>query len=187
MTATCNSMEPATDEAGTQDWEGVYQDNLPRVRRICARYLRDDAMDAEDVAQDVLLKLCRNWNRFRGMSLRSTWVHSVAMNECLDWLRKQKRKRRNEQAYGEFLASLPLPGPAEPEPEVRFSGLFARMSAPLKRIALMYCRDGMTQEQIAANLGVTRGAVAKRFLVFRKQLEARDDLEERNRYVAREA
>lgn len=47
--------------------------------------------DADDVIQNVFLKVWNKLDEFRGDSKVSTWLHRVAVNESLDHLRRQKK------------------------------------------------------------------------------------------------
>ncbi len=63
------------------------------VYSVCVSMLCN-AQDAEDVAQDVFITFYQNINDFRGDSSPKTWIHRVAINKCLDELRKRKRQKR---------------------------------------------------------------------------------------------
>jgi RNA polymerase sigma-70 factor, ECF subfamily len=56
--------------------------------------LRNEA-DAEDVAQETVIKVYRNLNMFRGDSQFRTWVLSIARNEGLGRLRKSESRRED--------------------------------------------------------------------------------------------
>ncbi len=45
--------------------------------------------DADDVMQETLLKIHRNWDRFRGDSRLFTWFYRIARNESLQFLRRK--------------------------------------------------------------------------------------------------
>jgi RNA polymerase sigma factor (sigma-70 family) len=48
--------------------------------------------DADDVVQEVFLKIWHNIHKFKGESGLFTWIYSIATNECLQFLRKRRRK-----------------------------------------------------------------------------------------------
>ncbi len=50
--------------------------------------------DAEDVAQEVFIEVYKTIARFRNESELSTWIYRISINKSLDFLRKQKRKKR---------------------------------------------------------------------------------------------
>ena len=62
------------------------------VMRTCYRIL-GNREDAEDVAQEVFLKMYQKAKTFRGESQISTWLYRVAVNLSLNLLRKRKRVR----------------------------------------------------------------------------------------------
>jgi RNA polymerase sigma-70 factor (ECF subfamily) len=63
---------------------------LPRVLRQAWRMLGDEA-EAEDVAQDAMLKLWRQADNWRAGEARiSTWLYRVTHNLCIDHIRKRR-------------------------------------------------------------------------------------------------
>src|SRR5687767_5649467 len=64
-----------------------------RVMGIAARMLRDRA-EAEDLAQDVFVKVYHSLKGFRGDALFSTWLFRITANSCLN----HKRKHRLDQS-----------------------------------------------------------------------------------------
>jgi RNA polymerase sigma factor (sigma-70 family) len=50
--------------------------------------------DAEDVTQDVFVKIFESIGQFKGESALSTWVYRVAVTTALEFLRRKKRKKR---------------------------------------------------------------------------------------------
>lgn len=46
--------------------------------------------DADDILQNTFLKAWANLHEFQGRSKLSTWLHRIAINECLTFIRKQK-------------------------------------------------------------------------------------------------
>lgn len=75
-------------KAGQRDaLEELLRDARPRVLALAIRMLRDRD-EAEDVAQEVLMKVCRYLGRFEERSAFSTWLHRIAVNATLDRLRR---------------------------------------------------------------------------------------------------
>jgi len=58
-----------------------------KIRRIVL-----DHEDANDILQNALIKVWNNLENFEGRSSLSTWLHRIAVNEALDFLRKEKNK-----------------------------------------------------------------------------------------------
>ena len=56
-----------------------------KVRRIVLNH-----EDANDVLQNAFLKIWNNLDTFQGKSALSTWLYRIAINEALDFVRRQK-------------------------------------------------------------------------------------------------
>lgn len=78
--------EPRTRREGFAVLVKQYSDKLYwKVRRIVLSH-----EDANDVLQNVFIKVWSNLQNFQGKSSLSTWLYRIAINESLDFLRKQK-------------------------------------------------------------------------------------------------
>jgi RNA polymerase sigma-70 factor (ECF subfamily) len=61
------------------------------VHAVCRRVL-GTARDADDAAQEAMIRVVRSLDKFDGRSTFSTWVYRIATNTSLDELRKRKRR-----------------------------------------------------------------------------------------------
>ncbi len=69
-----------------------------KIYAVCVRTLRSGAA-AEDAAQETFLRLWKNASKWRPQGAKfETWLYRVAMNICLDQLRKRKREAPEEAA-----------------------------------------------------------------------------------------
>ncbi|MBI1382304.1 MAG: sigma-70 family RNA polymerase sigma factor [Planctomycetaceae bacterium] len=119
-----------------------------RIFRLVRQYARQPA-EVEDLAQDTFLKAFRRLDSFAGQASFATWLHRIAVNTCLDNL---KRKSRS-----------PVVSAEDPELIESESGRPARaVVAPDAR---------MDQEEIAA---VTRRALEELPEIFRTVLVLRE-------------
>jgi RNA polymerase sigma-70 factor, ECF subfamily len=62
-----------------------------RVHAVCRRITGHEA-DAADAAQDAMIAIVRNLDRFDGRSSFGTWAYRIATNASLDELRRRKRR-----------------------------------------------------------------------------------------------
>lgn len=69
---------------------------IDRVLAVARRMLGDD-MEAEDVAQDVFLRLWRQADRWEGGRAQvSTWLYRVTVNSCIDRMRARREETVDE-------------------------------------------------------------------------------------------
>lgn len=75
-----------------------------RVHAVCRR-IAGGTRDADDAAQEAMIRVVRNLDRFDGRSAFGTWVYRIATNTALDELRKRKRRPQlrsvGEDDFGE--------------------------------------------------------------------------------------
>lgn len=70
---------------------------------LCFKYMRD-IEEANDMAQEVFVKLYESIGKFRFGSKLSTWIYRIAVNHCMNRMRDIKRRGMIEQAssvYGD--------------------------------------------------------------------------------------
>jgi len=135
-----------------------------RVFSIACYSLGNEAA-ADDVTQQIFVKLFTRIGQFRGDSEFTTWLYRLVINSCLDERRKQRRFLPVEEVAPMSKAVYRKP------PEARYErreiadtvkeaigGLKPKMRVP---IMLKYI-EGCSYEEIAKVLGCSKGTVASR-------------------------
>ena len=79
----------ARDGSAVTDLASLYG---PRIQQLAFRYLKNWE-DAEEVAQDVLLKVYRKIEAFRGDAALSSWIYRITFNTAMSRLRSGKSNR----------------------------------------------------------------------------------------------
>jgi RNA polymerase sigma-70 factor (ECF subfamily) len=142
-----------------QAFRALVDRHLPTVVAIARRMLRDDA-EAEDVAQETLLRLWRNAASLElGEGGVRPWLRRVAANLCIDRVRAQKNTSLGDA----------LPEEAEPAGQVTRLAereLGRRVDAALKalperqRLAItLFHYEGMSQIEVGEAMGISDEAV----------------------------
>jgi len=72
------------------DFEQIYTDFRPKIHRYLIRMVGE--LEAEDLTQEVFVKLSQALKTFRGEAKLSTWIYRIATNAALDRLRSPKFK-----------------------------------------------------------------------------------------------
>jgi len=161
----------------------LFERNARAMVAFCHHFVRDAAR-AEELAQDVFVKLHRARDRYRPTARFKTFLYRIASNHCLNELRRgEYAARAAEAAEAEPADPDLLPsGAATPEEAARgaalgraVQGLLARLPEK-QRAAFVLCRfEGLSYEEIAAVLDTTVSAVKS--LVHRATVAAAQALE----------
>lgn len=133
------------------------------VRRVCWRYVQN-GLDADDLAQETLLRAARAFDGFAGAAATSTWLHRIAVNRCLDHLRARSRMHK---ALERFLDEAPdTICPSTELHRLHAQALLETLEAELgeadRAVARLCLEEGLSQRAAAERLRVSRGAVEKR-------------------------
>ena len=86
-----------------------------RIYQLAFRYMRNHE-DAEEVVQDVLLKVFRKIELFRGDSALSSWLYRITFNTAMSRLRRTRLSRLAEATELEIGASMNDDGPGAFDP-----------------------------------------------------------------------
>lgn len=135
----------------------------PRVLAYASRLLSGDRAEAEDVAQETMLRLWRmapGWRQ--GETKVTTWAYRVATNLCID--RQRSRGRRRQVALDD--APEVADGAAGAEGRLQEAGRMAALEAALadlpdrqRQAVVLRHLEGMTNPEIAAIMEIRVEAV----------------------------
>ena len=74
-------------------YELLFNDYRDRVLNTCLGFV-PNKHDAEDICQEVFVKVFKTIKQFKGQSKLSTWIYRITVTECLQHIRNKKRKKR---------------------------------------------------------------------------------------------
>ncbi len=170
-----SAWQPPAEEWTPPSWEDVVRDHSARVYRLAYR-LTGNPHDAEDLTQDVFVRVFRSLHRFRPGTFEG-WLHRITTNLFLDTARRKQKIRFDGLGEGSD-DRLPSSWPT-PSEELADAGLDHDVSAALAaltpefRAAVVLCDiEGLSYEEIAAVLDVKIGTVRSRIHRGRAQLRA---------------
>ena len=138
----------------------LYENYKDRVFRTCWRVIGDQML-AEDVTQDVFLRLFEQIRRYDERSSFSTWLYRLAMNVALNAVRSRKRADR-----------LHPPRPTNPDPGEGddVERLLAALSLEHRAILVLREIQGLGYRDIAEVLEIPTGTVMSRLARAREEL-----------------
>jgi RNA polymerase sigma-70 factor (ECF subfamily) len=136
--------------AETTQFEELYRDYRAKVFSTAYRMLGRYA-DAEDVTQDVFIKVFTKLGSFRGEAAVSTWIYRITVNACLDFIRKRKLRPTVSLDEGIEYGSQPL------SITKLIEGTLPKMPEGYREVFILHDIQGLKHDEIAGILGITDG------------------------------
>jgi RNA polymerase sigma-70 factor (ECF subfamily) len=148
-----------------------------RVLTLATRIL-DNRSEAEDVAQDIFVKVFQSLHEFRGASRFSTWLYRITVNHCLNYLRRRTRQQQTLVTAEpmDWMQESPTSNPHRTlEQKERWALVQAKLqvlSPEYRTILLLRDFEGLSYEEIADVLQLESGTVKSRLHRARTELKA---------------
>jgi len=139
--------------------------------------------DTHDMLQDIWSKAFRSIATFRGKSAFYTWIHSIAVNMTINFLKKRSRRTHmslddvdsgihHDKDFVELAASsTPVREANLNELQKRLNEAMQRLSHDHRTVVTMFDIQGMPHAEIARILGISEGTVRSRLFYAHRQLQ----------------
>jgi RNA polymerase sigma-70 factor (ECF subfamily) len=167
-------MSPDTDlisRAASGDasaFQALVERHRSMVYRVAYQFAGNH-YDAEDIAQEVFIKVYRSLDRFRQDAQLSSWMYRIVMNACID--HRRRHSPAGAAPFGEEAEHKMLNTPEEtPGPEERayagelgqvLESEIGRLPPGQRLVFVMRHHQGLKLCEIAASLGLAEGTVKR--------------------------
>ncbi|MFN3755083.1 RNA polymerase sigma factor [Flavobacterium sp.] len=167
-------------------FERLYHEHKTLVYNVALNYLQS-IEDAEEVTQDVFIKVYHSLENFNQKSSYKTWIYRITINQCLDFTKKknsQKRffifgkKSQNEQEYLN-ISTFEHPGilmENQEEATILFA-VINTLTENQKTAFLLSKLDNLSNPEIAEIMQLSISSVES--LVFRAKASLQEKLKEK--------
>ena len=159
MEETRNSDVELVRSAASGDaraYEQLYRKHVGRVYGLCLRMTRDRG-EAEEMVQEVFVRVWEKLGSFRGGSAFSTWLHRVAVNTVIERLRVQTRWRDRHDAAADP-DDIPVSSFARLEgADIDLERAISRLPLRARMVFLLHDVEGHKHREIAKLTGLAVG------------------------------
>jgi len=155
-------------------FERLYHEHKTLVYNMALHYLQN-IEDAEEVTQDVFVKVYHSLTHFQQKSSYKTWIYRITINQCLDFTKKKNSRKRlylfgskseNEREYLNT-ATFEHPGilMENQETAAQLFAVINTLTENQKTAFLLSKLDGLSNPEIAEIMEMSISAVES--LIFR--------------------
>ncbi len=131
-----------------------------KVYRLCCALLRDRS-EAEDAAQESLVRIWKALARYDGRAALSSWIYAITRNRCLTALQRRRLGSLDVLDGASQTAEAPEAG-ATPSWDARkqqLRDLVELLPERLRRVLLLYYYEERSVSEVACMLGCAEGTV----------------------------
>ncbi len=168
----------AAKQNNKRAWEKLVKENESLVYHIAYRMMQNEE-EAKDVSQEIFIKVYRNLQKFDEKSTFSTWIYRIAVNTCIDALRKKKGKEvvsweeqtQHQKENVTDTTETPEEVYLQKEKQLQIIDMIQNLSPEHKAVLLMRDMEDMTYGEIAECLSVSLGTVKSRIARAREQFK----------------
>ncbi|HEY3862014.1 MAG TPA: sigma-70 family RNA polymerase sigma factor [Verrucomicrobiae bacterium] len=145
-----------------------------KVFGLAFSMLRDQTK-AEDIAQDVFLKIWKALPGYHGGASLSTWIYAITRNTCLTEIKKRSSRPTislHDPAMEEAADSIPALQSAggNPGAELDVRAMLAELPEKYRQVIVLFYLEQKAYEETAAMLGMPMGTVKSLLFRARKEL-----------------
>ncbi|MDA2927856.1 sigma-70 family RNA polymerase sigma factor [Acidobacteria bacterium AH-259-G07] len=149
----------------------VFKRYQHKIFRLCYHFAGDGS-DAEEITQEIFLKMYLSIGQFDLRSGFYTWLFRIAVNECLQHRRKKAARKvpLDERALSlSVRETLPLDSLLSHEKQAQVQKALEKLPGKYRLALLLKEIEGLSYREIARIFGVSEGTVASRLNRAREQ------------------
>ncbi|MDR7869102.1 MAG: RNA polymerase sigma factor [Sporomusaceae bacterium] len=163
----------------TPDFDRIYADHRPMIRRYLARLAGEN--EADDLTQETFIRVNQGLDTFKGQSSISTWIYQIATNIAADRLRSRVFKQAASTVYGPEHDQTRSSACASPPPSTEDQLVRKEMNQCIqsyvgflpgnyRTVLILSEMEGLRNSEIAAILGLSLSTVKIRLHRAREKL-----------------
>jgi RNA polymerase sigma factor (sigma-70 family) len=142
-------------------------------------YMLKNQMDADDVTQEVLIRIWKNMDKFN-MAAAKTWILKTTNNLCIDYLRKRSVAIKREQEIDEIFEETYSTGNVKDNPYLithfklvasEVKEAIKTLPENLRAIFILYEIEGLKYKEISKALDLPLSSVKVYLLRARRKLQ----------------
>jgi RNA polymerase sigma-70 factor (ECF subfamily) len=153
----------------------VLEENKDRIYRICCAYERN-AIDRDDLYQEIAINIWKNLDKFEGRSLVSTWIYRIAVNTSLMHIKKESRRNSAKTELDENSLNIAEPPNDDREEKIETGKKIEVLNecinelGTLDRLIISMVLEDLSYKEIAEVTGLTVNNTGVRINRIKKEL-----------------
>jgi RNA polymerase sigma-70 factor (ECF subfamily) len=145
--------------------------NIGIVHRVCHTYFANNALERDDVFQEIMYQLWKSFTQFKGDSKFSTWMYRVALNTAIAHVRRSMRTPRSTELTEAADQAVDMSERINEQEDVeRLYAAIRTLTEVDKAIIVLHLEDH-SYDEIASITGLTKTNVSVRLVRIKRALK----------------
>lgn len=148
-------------------FEDLIREHQRMIHALCYR-MTGSLADAEDLAQETFIQAYEHLDAFRAEARFSSWLYRIAVNQCLNW---QKRQQREERLYRAWSEQIEGAAHEAGDAGKRVQEALMKLSPPQRAAVVLTTYEGLSHAEAARVLNCSETTVSWRLFAARRKLK----------------
>ncbi len=167
-----NTLRQAA-QGSLESFEEIYKVSGDLVYGIAFR-MTQSREDAQEIAQDVFLKVHRNLKNFEFRSSFKTWIYRIAVNTSINFLKRHSKEKAKTRTLGDYEeAKAAMSTPSEEGKDIakeKVSRMLTHLNEDQRACVVLRNIEDLSYQEIAATLKININTVRSRLKRAREKL-----------------
>jgi len=162
MVKVADEIITKAQQGDLRAFEEIYKTFFGYVSNVAFRIV-GGTEDAEEITQDVFMKIYHHLKDFKFQSSLSTWVYRIMVNSALNYVKKEAQKKRNVPYIDELSSQPQEPSLANREYQEKLvNELLGALNPDQRAVIVLRSIEGLSYEEIAQSLQIPLNTVRSR-------------------------
>ena len=153
-------------------FEALYRRHAPRLYSLASR-MAGSVDEGEDLLQEIFLQAYRKLGSFKGDAAFGTWLHRLAINHCLDFVRSRQAKNTKVTETLDAESSFEPAAPRDtPIARLDLERAIASLPPGCREAFVLHDVEGLDHREVGHMLGIAEGTSKSQVFKARMKLRA---------------
>jgi RNA polymerase sigma-70 factor (ECF subfamily) len=153
-------------------FEALYRTHAPRLYSLASR-MAGSVDEGEDLLQEIFLQAYRKLGSFKGDAAFGTWLHRLAINHCLDFVRSRQAKNTKLTETLDAESSFEPAAPRDtPIARLDLERAIASLPPGCREAFVLHDVEGLDHREVGHMLGIAEGTSKSQVFKARMKLRA---------------
>lgn len=170
-TAALNEQELVEACSKGERWAQkiIYETYFEELMPVCNRYSSSPS-EAMDMLHEGFIKIFRNFNKYKPSSALGAWMRRIMINSCIDYYRKEYRRRTSDIETTFHLSSNDVDAVSQCT-EKEILAAIQKLSPTYRTIFNLFAIEGYSHNEISELLGITPSTSRSNLVKARQKLK----------------